>query len=118
MTDSKLRARDLFLGPNELPKPGGRNPLREAWNGGYGVEVFYFAASSLKITNILRSVKSALIISQTGVWYNIVVAVGFAVRLPFAFLFQCVHNLPYLVKVDSPPAVLCSRPKGNDDVVW
>lgn len=55
VTDSKLRARDLFLGPNELPKPGGRNPLREAWNGGYGVEVFYFAASSLKITNILSS---------------------------------------------------------------
>eukprot|EP00903_Cladosiphon_okamuranus_P014134 g13135.t1 len=55
VTDSKLKARDLFLGHNELPKPGGVNPLREAWNGGYAVEVFYFPASSLKITNILSS---------------------------------------------------------------
>ncbi|CAM9747545.1 unnamed protein product [Pylaiella littoralis] len=55
VTDSKLPARDLFLGHNELPKPGGRNPLREAWNGGYAVEVFYFPASSLKITNILSN---------------------------------------------------------------
>lgn len=54
VTDSKVVARDLFLGHNELPKPGGRNPLREAWNCGYAVEMFYFAASSLKITNILR----------------------------------------------------------------
>ncbi|CAM9913168.1 unnamed protein product [Ectocarpus fasciculatus] len=55
VTDSKIRARDLFLGHNELPKPGGPNPLREAWNGGYAVEAFYFAASSLKITNILST---------------------------------------------------------------
>lgn len=54
VTDSKVRARDLFLGHNELPKPGGPNPLRDAWNGGYAVEAFYFAASSLKITNLLR----------------------------------------------------------------
>eukprot|EP00752_Nemacystus_decipiens_P003494 g3227.t1 len=55
VTDSKLTARELFLGANELPKPGGSNPLREAWNGGYAVEIFFFAASSLKITNILSS---------------------------------------------------------------
>lgn len=60
VTDSKLPARDLFLGHNELPKPGGRNPLREAWNGGYAVEVFYFPASSLKITNILRYLMSII----------------------------------------------------------
>lgn len=54
VTDSKVRARDLFLGKDELPKPGGSNPLREAWNGSYGIEVFYVPASSLKITNILR----------------------------------------------------------------
>lgn len=58
--DSKLPARALFLGHNELPKPGGPNPLREIWNGGYGVEIFYFAASSLKITNILRYLMSIL----------------------------------------------------------
>ncbi|CAN0224179.1 unnamed protein product [Ectocarpus sp. 6 AP-2014] len=55
VTDSKVRARDLFLGHNELPKPGGPNPLREAWNGGYAVEAFYLAASSLKVTNILST---------------------------------------------------------------
>ena len=54
VTDSKLKARDLFLGPDELPKPGGSNPLREAWSGGYAVEIFYFAGSGLKITRILR----------------------------------------------------------------
>lgn len=54
VTDSKVRARDLFLEKGELPQPGGANPLRDAWDGGYGVEVFYFPASSLKITNILR----------------------------------------------------------------
>lgn len=54
VTDSKVRARDLFLGHNELPKPGGPNPLKAAWSGGYAVEVFFFAASSLKITNLLR----------------------------------------------------------------
>lgn len=54
VTDSKVPARTVFLGQNELPKPGGKNPLREAWNGNYGVEIFYLPASSLKITNILR----------------------------------------------------------------
>lgn len=44
----------MFLDRNELPTPGGKNPLREAWNGSYGVEIFYLPASSLKITNILR----------------------------------------------------------------
>lgn len=60
VTDSKVSARDLFLGHSELPKPGGRNPLREAWNGGYAVEIFYFPASSLKITNILRYIYTHL----------------------------------------------------------
>lgn len=54
VTDSKVPARMLFLDRNELPKPGGKNPLREAWAGGYATEMFYFPASSLKITNILR----------------------------------------------------------------
>lgn len=54
VTDSKVPTRMLFLDRNELPKPGGKNPLREAWNGGYATEMFYFPASSLKITNILR----------------------------------------------------------------
>lgn len=54
VTDSKVRARDLFVGHNQLPKLGGSNPLKDAWNGGYAVEIFYFPASSLKITNILR----------------------------------------------------------------
>ena len=56
VTDSKTPARMLFLNRNEIPKPGGSNPLREAWNGGYAVEIFYWPASSLKITNILRYV--------------------------------------------------------------
>ncbi|CAM9282114.1 unnamed protein product, partial [Hapterophycus canaliculatus] len=55
VTDSKVRARDIFLGHNKLPKPGGPNPLKDAWDGGYAVEVFYFAASSLKITNLLSN---------------------------------------------------------------
>lgn len=54
VTDSKVPTRMLFLDRNELPKPGGKNPLREAWAGGYATEMFYFPASSLKITNILR----------------------------------------------------------------
>ena len=54
VTDSKVPARMLFLDRNELPKPGGKNPLREAWTGGYATEMFYFPASSLEITNILR----------------------------------------------------------------
>lgn len=54
VTDSKVLARTIFLDRNELPKAGGKNPLREAWNGNYAVEIFYFPASSLKITNILR----------------------------------------------------------------
>lgn len=54
ITDSKVRARDVFLGKDELPKPGGPNPLREMYNKNYGLELFYLPTSSLKITNILR----------------------------------------------------------------
>ncbi len=68
VTDSKLRARDLFIGHNQLPKPGGSNPLKEAWNGGYAVEIFYFPASSLKITNILRYFAGAPPSTLEGRW--------------------------------------------------
>lgn len=57
VTDAKVEARTLFLGKDVLPKPGGSNPLREAWHGGYAIEIFYFAASSLNITNIFRYVR-------------------------------------------------------------
>eukprot|EP00904_Undaria_pinnatifida_P008489 jgi/Undpi1/4770/HiC_scaffold_18.g08123.m1 len=55
VTDSKVPARTLFLHRDEVPKAGGTNPLREAWHGGYAVEIFYFPASSLEITNLLSN---------------------------------------------------------------
>ena len=54
VTDSKVRANDLFLGRGQLPAAGGLNPLLELWNTTFGIEIFYFAASSLEITNVLR----------------------------------------------------------------
>ncbi|CAM9741720.1 unnamed protein product [Ascophyllum nodosum] len=53
VTDSKVRAEDLFLGRGQLPAAGGPNPLLELWNTTFGIEIFYFAASSLEITNVL-----------------------------------------------------------------
>lgn len=39
----------------QFPEPGGgANPLLDLWNNNYAVEIFYFAASSLDITNALR----------------------------------------------------------------
>lgn len=54
ITDSKVRARNIFLEKGQLPKPGGPNPLLDIWNNTYGVEIFYFPSSSLEITNLLR----------------------------------------------------------------
>lgn len=61
VTDSKVRARDLFLGKDELPSPGGPNPLKEAWENNYALELFYFPSSSLKLElkNIFRSEQAA-----------------------------------------------------------
>lgn len=54
VTDSKFTAREKFLEVGQLPKPGGANPLLDLWTKHYAVEIFYFAASSLEITNIAR----------------------------------------------------------------
>lgn len=54
VSDSKVRARELFLEMDELPETGGPNPLLNLWKSTYAVEIFYFPASSLKITNIWR----------------------------------------------------------------
>ena len=59
VTDLKCRAREVFLEEGQLPRPqagggGGRNPLLDLWNDNYAVEIFYFAASSLEITNLSR----------------------------------------------------------------
>lgn len=54
VTDSKLTAREIFLEQDELPKPGGPNPLRDLVDKNYAVEIFYFPASSLEITDLTR----------------------------------------------------------------
>lgn len=55
VTDHKCRAREVFLERGQFPgQGGGTNPLLDLWNNNYAVEIFYFAASSLEITNILR----------------------------------------------------------------
>lgn len=54
VTDSKMTARDVFLGKDELPVEGGPNPLRELYEKNYAIEIFYFAASSLEITELTR----------------------------------------------------------------
>eukprot|EP00904_Undaria_pinnatifida_P002572 jgi/Undpi1/12315/HiC_scaffold_5.g01991.m1 len=54
VTDHKCRAREIFLERGQLPGTGeGANPLLDLWNNNYAVEIFYFAASSLEITDIL-----------------------------------------------------------------
>lgn len=54
VTDRKQRARELFLERGQLPSEGGSNPLLDLFNDNYAVEIFYFPASSLEITNVLR----------------------------------------------------------------
>lgn len=56
VTDRKQRAREIFMEKGQLPGEGGgsSNPLLELWQENYAVEIFYFPASSLEITNILR----------------------------------------------------------------
>eukprot|EP00903_Cladosiphon_okamuranus_P006469 g6329.t1 len=53
VTDRKQRAREIFLERGQLPSEGGPNPLLDLFNDNYAVEIFYFPASSLEITNIL-----------------------------------------------------------------
>ncbi|CAM9157892.1 unnamed protein product [Scytosiphon promiscuus] len=55
VTDRKQRAREIFLEKGQLPGEGegASNPLLELWKENYAVEIFYFPASSLEITNIL-----------------------------------------------------------------
>eukprot|EP00752_Nemacystus_decipiens_P008514 g7603.t1 len=53
VTDRKQRAREIFLERGQLPSEGGSNPLLDLYNNNYAVEIFYFPASSLEITNVL-----------------------------------------------------------------
>lgn len=52
--DSKVEARDIFLEKDELPKPGGLNPLLDLIEKNYAIEIFYFPGSSLDIQNVSR----------------------------------------------------------------
>lgn len=52
--DHKCRAREIFLERGQSPgQEEGTNPLLELWDANYAVEIFYFAASSLEITDVL-----------------------------------------------------------------
>lgn len=42
------------MGKRQLPVEGGDNPLLDLWTENYAVEIFYFPASSLEITDVLR----------------------------------------------------------------
>lgn len=53
--DHKCRTREIFLERGQFPhQERDANPLLDLWNNNYAVEIFYFAASSLDITNVLR----------------------------------------------------------------
>lgn len=54
VTDSKVEAREIFLEKDELPKPGGLNPLLDLLEKNYAIEIFYFPGSGLDIKHILR----------------------------------------------------------------
>lgn len=54
VTDSKHTARDTFLPVGQLPETAGSNPLLDLWEKHFAIEIFYFAASSLEITDIGR----------------------------------------------------------------
>ncbi|CAN0101125.1 unnamed protein product [Pylaiella littoralis] len=53
VTDRKQRASEIFMGKGQLPVEGGDNPLLDLWEKNYAVEIFYFPASSLEITDVL-----------------------------------------------------------------
>ena len=67
VTDRKQRAREIFLERGQLPSEGGSNPLLDLYNDNYAVEIFYFPASSLDITNVLRYFLQFYL--ETVVWF-------------------------------------------------